>query len=366
MLERGINLPAYKDEERKTWFVSVRYTDWTGQSNRKVKRGFKREKDALKWERDFLSKETMSCDMPFSALSELYFEDMSTRLRETTIRNKRVLFDTKVLPTFKDMPMNKISAAHIRKWQNQLIKDEGNYAPTYLKTINNQLSAIMNYAVRYYHLPENPCRTAGSMGKKDAEEMEIWTVDEFNKFIAKVDKPGMKLAFEIMFWSGLRVGETIALTPTDILPKKVIDVNKSLARIDGEDKYYDPKTAKSTRQVPIPDFLYDDIQKYINMLYGIKPEDKIFYFTKGTLNKAIKTYSEKANVKQIRVHDLRHSHASMLIELDYNILIISERLGHENVDTTWKTYAHLYPNKQVQLAQEIGKHKNGIIPVSQE
>jgi integrase len=201
----------------------------------------------------------------------------------------------------------------------------------------------MNYAVRYYHLPENPCRIAGSMGKKDAEEMEIWIVDEFNKFIATVNKPGMKLAFEIMFWSGLRVGETIALTPADILPTKVIDVNKSLARIDGEDKFYDPKTAKSTQQVPIPDYLYDDIQTYINMHYGIK-----------------------SNVKQIRVHDLRHSHASMLIELGHNILLISERLGHENVETTWKTYAHLYPNKQVQLAQEIGKHKNGIITVSQE
>lgn len=195
------------------------------------------------------------------------------------------------------------------------------------------------------------------MGRKKADEMKIWTLEEFKKFIAVVDKPAVKLAFEIMFWAGLRVGETLALFPRDILPEKMIDVNKTTSRKDGVDNYYDPKTTKSFRKVPIPDFLYDDIKDYIGKLYGIKDYDRIFYFEKSMLNKNLDYYAKLAGVKRIRVHDLRHSLCALLIEMGQPILLISERLGHESVDTTWNTYAHLYPNKGVELAEELQKMK---------
>jgi integrase len=232
------------------------------------------------------------------------------------------------------------------------------YAPTYLKTITNQISAIFNYAVKYYKLHENPVRIAGSIGKKKADEMEIWTLDEFEQFISTVDKPALKLAYEIMFWSGVRVGECVALTPKDIWSNKIIDVNKTTSRKNSIDRIYDPKTTKSAREIPIPEFLYDEIQGYISALYEVKDTDKIFYFTKSTLNKNLDYYAERAGVKRIRVHDLRHSHASLLIEMGQPILLISERLGHENVQTTWETYAHLYPNKGIQLADELQKIRN--------
>jgi len=207
--------------------------------------------------------------------------------------------------------------------------------------------------VRYYDLPSNPCRAAGSMGKKDADNMEIWTLDDFNKFITFVSKPAAHLALEILFWTGIRSGELLALTPADILPDKRIDICKSLARLDGKDFISEPKTAKSNRIIPIPDFLYDEIHNYINRVGGMEKTDKIFYFSKGFLNKEIKRLSAKAGVKEIRVHDLRHSHASLLIEMGYNILLISERLGHEKVETTLNTYGHLYPNKHKQLADDL-------------
>ncbi len=349
-------MPVYKDNERNSWYCSFYYTDWQGVRHNTKKRGFLRKKDAQNYERDFLNKEQASCDMSFSALKDLYFNDMETRLRETTMDNKRVLFDTKILPTFGKMSVNKITPAHIRKWQAELIGQ--NYAPTYLKTINNQLSAIFNYAVRYYKLPENPVRIAGSMGKKKADEMEIWTLDEFKKFIDEVKNPGQKIAFEIMFWAGLRVGEVLALTPSDILSSdKMIDINKTTSRRGGVNHVYDPKTTKSFRKVPIPKFLYDEIIDYVNQLWGIKDTDPIFYCEKSTLNKALNYNAAKAGIKRIRVHDLRHSHCALLIEMGQPILLISERLGHESVDTTWNTYAHLYPNKGVQLADELEKMK---------
>ncbi|MFA7637519.1 MAG: site-specific integrase, partial [Monoglobales bacterium] len=216
-----------------------------------------------------------------------------------------------------------------------------------------QLSAVFNYAVKYYGLSSNPCRQAGSMGKKDADSMQIWTLDEFNKFISFVTKPAAHLAFEILFWTGIRSGELLALTPEDILPDKKISINKTYARLDGEDIISEPKTPKSIRIIPIPDFLYDEIWDYINRLGSIEKTDRIFYFSKGFLNNEIKRVSKKAGVKEIRVHDLRHSHASLLIEMGYSILLVSERLGHEKVETTLNTYAHLYPNKQQKLVEGL-------------
>jgi integrase len=351
-------MPAFKDEERKTWYASFYYTDWTGQRKRKLKRGFKKRQDALDFERDFLQKQAMSSDIAFSNLVENYLEDMGTRLRTTTITNKKYLIELKILPFFGKLPINTIKATHIRKWQNELLSSD--YAPTYIKSINNQLTAIFNYAVKYYGLQVNPCHLAGSVGKKDADSMEIWTVDEFNKFIDYEDKPAAKLAFEILFWTGIRSGELMALTPKDILPDKKISITKSFTRLEGEDIISEPKTPKSKRIIPIPDFLYDHIQQYINSLYEINEDERLFYFTKSFLKKELERCCELSGVKVIRVHDLRHSHASLLIELGYNVLVISERLGHEKVETTWNTYSHLYPNKQIQLASELNDFRNGM------
>lgn len=111
---------------------------------------------------------------------------MENRLRESTIKNKRYVFDLKVTPYFKKKKMCEIKTADIRAWQNELIKQ--GYAPTYLKSINNQLAALFNYAVRYYDLKDNPCRKAGSIGKSKADDMEFWTKQEFKQFLPSMDK----------------------------------------------------------------------------------------------------------------------------------------------------------------------------------
>ena len=102
-------------------------------------------------------------------------------------------------------------------------KDENGKAlsPVYLKTINNQLSAIFNHAVKFYNLKENPCRKAGSMGKKKNREMLFWTKEEYLKFAeVMMDKPQFYYAFEMLYWCGIREGELLALTPADFDFKK--------------------------------------------------------------------------------------------------------------------------------------------------
>lgn len=362
-------MPVYKDEDRGTWYVSIRYKNWAGKADRKVKRGFKRERDAKQWERTFLSQQAQTCDMTFGALSELYFEDMSPRLKESTIDTKRNMCDTKILPYFKDTPVNEITPASIRRWQNELMKKDlttgKKYAPTYLKTINAQLSAILNYAVKFYNLRDNPCRAAGSMGKKKADEMKIWTIDQFNAAMEFVPEPSKRLAFTILFWCGLREGECLALQPVDILKDGSIRVKKTYKRKHGEDGATKPKTDNSVRICPAPGWVIDEIRKYIASLYNIESHDRIFYFTKSTLNKALNRAAAEAGLPRIRVHDLRHSHAAMLIELGYSIVLVAERLG-DTVKVAMETYSHLYPNKQKEVAKNLEKHRSGIIPVSQD
>ena len=144
------------------------------------------------------------------------------------------------------------------------------FSQTYLKTVNSQLSAIMNYAVAHYQLLANPRRAAGSMGKSRAEEMNIWTQAQYEQFSAAIQKSSAKLAFDVLFYTGIRSGELLALTPADILPSKRIDINKNYAKVNGEELFLEPKTLKAKRCISIPDFLYDDIQEYMAKLYGIE------------------------------------------------------------------------------------------------
>lgn len=337
----------------KLWRSQFYYEDWQGKRHKKNKRGFKTKGEAEAWERDFRQQQQRDLDIKFDNFVEIYFKDMENRLRESTIINKRYVFDLKVTPYFKNKKMCEIRTADIREWQNMLIK--AGYAPTYLKSINNQLAALFNYAVKYYDLKDNPCRKAGSIGKGKADEMEFWTKQEFKEFFSAMkEKPEAKMAFLILYWTGIRIGELLALTYEDIdLDKRIISITKSYQRIKGKDMVTPPKTPKSNRKVTIPPFLAEELKEYCSMLYGITPKERMFRFTKSYMEHEIIRGIKETGVKRIRLHDLRHSHASLLVEMGFQPLAIAERLGHEKIETTLNTYSHLYPNKQAELAEQL-------------
>ena len=321
-----------KDKKTGKWLIQYRYTDWQGKRRKSTKRGFATKREAEEWLRNFLITQKADFDMKFADFWKMYCADMETRLREHTMRTKKYIVELKILPYFGNKRVNDITAADIRQWQNELIKM--GYSPTYLKTINNQLSAIFNYAVRYYDLKSNPCAKAGSMGKSKAEEMDFWTGEEFRRFIDSVmNKRLSYMAFMTLYWTGIRLGELLALNPKDVITP--------------------PKTPKSKRVITIPEFLAADIKDYMDSLYDLQENDRLFPITKYYLEHEMQRGIKESGVKRIRVHDLRHSHASMLIELGFSLLEIANRLGHEKVETTLNTYAHLYPNKQTKLADRL-------------
>lgn len=346
-------MKAEKDKKTGKWLIQYRYTDWQGKRRKSTKRGFATKREAEEWLRNFLITQKADFDMKFEDFWKIYCADMETRLREHTMRTKKYIVELKILPYFGNKRVNDITAADIRQWQNELIKM--GYSPTYLKTINNQLSAIFNYAVRYYDLKSNPCAKAGSMGKSKAEEMDFWTGEEFRRFIDSVmNKRLSYMAFMTLYWTGMRLGELLALNPKDVdLEKRTISITKSYQRLGKKDVITPPKTSKSKRVITIPEFLAADIKDYMDSLYDLQENDRLFPITKYYLEHEMQRGIKESGVKRIRVHDLRHSHASMLIELGFSPLEIANRLGHEKVETTLNTYAHLYPNKQTKLAERL-------------
>ena len=341
----GVIMSVHKDVKRGTWFAKIKYTDWAGERRETTKRGFAKKKDALLFEQEFLRQKAGSPSMKFKDLYALYMEDLKPRIRATSYQCKEYLFTSKLLPFFGHMACDEITPAQIRKWQNELVNQ--NYRPTYLRIINNQLTAIFNFAVKYYGLPSNPVKRAGSMGKCHADAMQFWTVEEFQKFIASVKNPAYKTIFSLLFWTGMRIGEALALNYNDFdFHKQLVHVTKSYAKVNGHDLIGPPKTPKSVRDITLPSFLSAELQLFIRSLGTINPTARLFETSKNTLGNELKRSAASAGVKKIRLHDLRHSHASYLIHRGVPILAVSKRLGHETIETTLRTYAHLYPQER--------------------
>ena len=296
----------------------------------------------MEWERDFLQQQSQGVDIEFGNFLEIYYKDMDVRLRENTMYTKRYIIDLKIKPYFEKKILSEITVADVRAWQNELLtykdKNGKGYSPTYLKTVNCQLTAIFNYAMRYYNLQDNPCRKAGAIGKSKGEPKDFWMQEEFNAFLETVsDKPETRMAFLLLYWTGMRIGELLALTYNDInLEEKTISINKSYQRLKGKDMITQPKTPKSIRVITMPDFLAEEFREYCSHLYGIMKKERLFRFTKSHMEHCMATGIERSGVKRIRLHDLRHSHASMLVDMGVAPLEIAERLGHETV-----SYTHL-------------------------
>lgn len=205
-------MTVIKNPKSNTYEVRTYYKDWTGVRKQKTKRGFKRKCDAQEWERAFKLKENLSLDMYFEDFVDLYLNDIKSRIKYNTWLTKKHIVEKKILPYFSKKKLQEIKPSDIRQWQNTMMnyrnKQGEGYSQVYLKTIHNQLSAILNHAVNFYDLKSNAARKAGSMGKERTKEMLFWTKEEYMKFIETVaDKPISFYAFEILYWCGVRMGD---------------------------------------------------------------------------------------------------------------------------------------------------------------
>lgn len=324
-------MPVYKTEKNGTWYAMVRYKDWKGERKQKCQRGFATKREAQEWERQFQLQKQANMDMTLESFCKLYEADVRPRLKENTWLTKESIIQSKILPYLGQRKLSEITAKDVIDWQNEMRSQKGKtgkpVSPTYLKTIHGQLSSIFNHAIRYYDLNINPARKAGTMGAEENKEM--------------------------LYWCGIREGELLALTPADFdFDNQTVTINKSYQRLKGRDVITSPKTKKSNRIIKMPQFLSEEMEDCMKLYYSLKPTDRLFPVTKHYLSHEMDRGCKAAGVKRIRIHDLRHSHVSLLIDMGFTALAIGDRVGHESEKITYR-YAHLFPSKQTEMADKL-------------
>lgn len=199
-------MSVYKDKAQGTWYTSFRYVDWTGKKRQKMKRGFKTKREALNYENEFKNSVAIEPDMQMDKFVDIYFSDKKNELKANSIRNKQHMINKHIIPYFGSKKLNEITPADIIQWQK--IIQENKFSKTYERMIQNQINALFNHAQRIYNLKENPCKKVKRMGKSDADKLDFWIKEEYDRFISGVDRKSEDyLMFEILFWTGIREGD---------------------------------------------------------------------------------------------------------------------------------------------------------------
>ena len=204
-------MAIYKNDNG-TWYVMIRYQDWTGARKQKCKRGFSTRKEAADWELQFKLQKKASVDMTMESFCTMYEEDVRPSLKQSTWLTKENIIQKKILPYLGKRKVSEITAKDVMDWHNQMRKLKTKtgkpLSPTYLKTIHGQLSTIFNHAVKYYDLSTNPARKAGALGEEEGKEMLFWTKEEYTRFAEEMmDKPLSYYAFQLLYWCGIRSGD---------------------------------------------------------------------------------------------------------------------------------------------------------------
>ena len=355
-------MPVYREEKNGTWKVSAYYRDHENTVHRTTKRGFKRKRDAIDWEIKFLHHKSRGTDKTFGDFWENYKEDVKPRIRKSTWESKEHVVRTKILPYFENKQLDMIKPRDIIKWQNSITEmkkpDGSGYSAVYFKTIQSQLSAIFNHAVRYYDLESNPVKNALPITGGRLQEFRYWKREDYDEFISYVPQGTLLYyAFELLYWCGIREGELLALTPKDFdFGEKTVSINKTYTVIKGEPIINLPKTQNGLRTVTVPNSLCKELERMIRD-NGIDAEDRIFKISKTRLNIHFREYIEASGVERIRIHDLRHSHVSLLIHMGFSAVAIAKRVGHKSERITYY-YAHLFPGVQEKISKYLELERN--------
>ncbi|MGN0711372.1 MAG: tyrosine-type recombinase/integrase [Anaerovoracaceae bacterium] len=341
-------MPAYKDDKGK-WYCKFYYQDWTGERKQKKKSGFKTQREAKEWEREFLRAKN-SAQITVSDLCDSYMKHKTPELKPKSIETYTTTIEKNIKPYIGKIKADELSPLMVKEWHTQLNSSISIPNINYSHTI---LSAVYNYGVKLYGINRNPCTAAGKL-KTQKKEMRIITKEEFNSILPYLSDT-YKVMFSILFWAGLRLGECLALTADDIKDKS-ITVNKNIVKVKGVQIAQDtPKTSNSRRTVEIHDKLYDMILDYIDRLYD--KEGRIFPMSDTAARYAFSKACDKAGLGHVRIHDLRHSHVSMLIHMGYYPKAIAERIG-DTVNTMMNVYSHIYKDDRRKMADEIGMIDN--------
>lgn len=370
-----------KKAKNGTWTIDISdgFHPVTQKRIRIIRKGFKTKKEALDIEQhirvvelrekrfDFL----VTTDMLFNILEE---EDRQNNRKISYISTQKNNYERHIKPYFKDTNLNKLSYEHIFEFREHLKtkskKQNSNstLSPNTVNKIMILLKKIFDTGVRKSLIDKNPVDNLRKL-PISKPTINFWSVEEFNEFrkLITKDEISYDLFFTIAFFTGMRMGEILALNWYDInLITSTIHVTKTAYFVNNENHINSTKTIAGTRLITINNkltvMLTDWKEKQVDLLKEFTTDTDSLQIiqstpiaiTKNMVDKKFKqVLSRNKNLKKIRIHDLRHSHASLLINQGEDYLVVKERLGHASITTTIDTYSHLYPSKQKNLANKL-------------
>ena len=294
-------------------------------------------------------------------IQEIYLPWYKTQVKESTYKNRYATIE-KHFSYFYKMNTDKIEPIHVQNWQLKLAK---NYSPNYVRIIQGMLAVAFDRAIVLGLSKKNPARMIGNV-KSRKPKIDFWTLEEFQKVISLLYKGDyyehyLFISYWLLFMTGMRIGEAAALQWSDIdFETGVLSINKNLYYKTMTDyKFVETKTQASIRDIVIDDDTIKELKEWKEVQQKVLPKCNFVLSYNGTptskttLPRALEKLANLAGVHRIKIHALRHSHASLLISMGENPLIIKDRLGHEKIQTTLGTYGHLYPNSNFEVAKKL-------------
>lgn len=373
-------MPLYKTKVKKNglqqYLVRVNYTDSFGKAHSLTRHAYglaeakQMEQDMI---REYCSEKPAMTRMTVQLLYDEYIATKENEVRATSLVPIKNCLVKGTLPYLADKQLDKLTVPTLQAWKNDVAKIDVSISTK--QNYYAELRQMLNYAVKMGYISKNNLMIVGNF-KKDTqalpkEALHFYTPEQFKKFIAVAREQAEEkdtindwsyyVFFCIAYFTGARKGEIYALKWSDI-KGNALSISRSVNQKVGRLVETLPKNSSSIRtlQIPIP------LEAILNEQKQRQMQDKKFtedYRICGGIdcirdstvcNKGFE-FADKAGLPHIRLHDFRHSHASLLASEGINIQEIARRLGHSNVEMTWNTYSHLYPQEEERAVSILNK-----------
>lgn len=341
-------------KDGRSYYFRIKYKDILGTTHDYSSPKFKTRKEAVDEESRYRIKINNN-DVSISNITikegyDSYMIKHQEEIKQTTLL--KIKDQYKHIVIIEKVKINSLTINHINLFKNALTKN--NLSIHYKNKIIGLLISILKHCNKYHNTSLNILKYCDKFKEinKMEKEMLFFSYEEYKKFNSVIDDFDYKVFFELLYFLGLRQGELQALTFNDIdFEKEVLKINKTLTtKIKGEKWLIStPKTKNSIRILPIPKQVLNNLKTIKNNATKFTDyKDSWFVFgfiapyKETTIQKRKNKYCELAEVKQIRIHDFRHSCASLLIHKNASIALVSKYLGHANISITLNTYTHMY------------------------
>lgn len=352
-------------KDGRSYFFRIKYKDIMGITHDYTSPKFKTKKEAVseeaKYRLEVNQQKTNTTNPTFQDIFDEYLNYRKEKVKPQSL--SKIEDKMKHLEPLKKIRVNDFNTSHYQDFLRNL--NSKNLSCEYKNKILGILRATIKYSNKYYNTNETILKFIENYKKVNQikKEMQFFTYEEYKQFDSVIDNFMHHTFFETLYFMGTRQGEAQALNWNDInFDKKELNINKTLTtKIRGEKwTISSPKTKNSTRVLPIPENLLNDLKtlKKQTMEYTDFKEDWFVFgnslcFPENTIQINKNKYCRLANVKQIRVHDFRHSCASLLINKGASIALVSKYLGHSNISITLNTYTHMYKSELNQITSVL-------------